>query len=86
MKKRARFSLDSPPTSYTMTVAELAELVGMGRSQAYAAVASGIYPCIHTGKKGSTFRILTAPTLAILRGERPPGPLRRPRAGTTRRR
>jgi hypothetical protein len=77
---RAPFSLANPPTGYTMSVLDLAELVNMSRNHAYDAVKRGVYPSIRSSKKGGTFRILTVPTLAILRGELPPGPRARSNA------
>lgn len=76
---RKRLSLDNPPTSFTMSVDELAELIGSGRNQAYEAVRQGIYPSVRVGTKGA-IKVLTLPTLKILRGEQPPGALA-PRTG-----
>lgn len=66
-----RLSLKSPPTGFTMSVNDLAELTDSGRNQAYAAVRQGIYPSIRTAR--GTIKVLVVPTLQILRGERPPG-------------
>ena len=69
---RVPLSIDNPPTGYTMSIRELAELDGSSRNTAYAAVAAGRYPALSHGRN---IRVLTVPALAILRGERPPGPL-----------
>jgi len=65
-------SLDNPPKGFTMSVDDLAELIGSGRNQAYEAVRQGVYPSVRAGKKGA-IKVLTLPTLRILRGEQPPG-------------
>jgi hypothetical protein len=41
-----------------------------GRNQVYELAKSGIFPFIRNGKR---IDLLRGPTLAILRGERPPG-------------
>jgi len=74
--RRPKLSLANPPTDYTMSVDDLAELTGMSRNQAYISVNRGVYPSIRGEKKGSVVKVLTVPTLAILRGEIPPGPSR----------
>src|SRR5580704_13865907 len=65
-------SLDNPPKGFTMSVHDLAELTGSGRNQAYEAVRQGVYPSVRVGKSGA-IKVLTLPTLRILRGEQPPG-------------
>ena len=55
-----------------MSVEDLADLLESGRNQAYEAVRQGTYPSVRVGK--GAIKVLTAPTLAILRGEMPPGP------------
>jgi hypothetical protein len=80
---RPRLSLANPPTGFTMSVEELGELLGSGRNQAYEAVRRGVYPSIRVG--GGSIKVLTAPTLAILRGEMPPGPATPPTPITERR-
>jgi len=49
-----------------------------GRNQAYEFVRQGIYPSVRVGK--GAIKVLTQPTLKILRGEQPPGSLA-PRVG-----
>ncbi len=63
-------SLDNPPTGFTMSVDDLAQLTHSGRNGAYDALKAGTYPFI---RQGRSIKVLTAPTLAILRGEMPPG-------------
>jgi hypothetical protein len=65
-----KLSPSNPPAGFTMSVDELAELIDCGRAGAYDAVRQGVYPSV---RQGRAIKVLTAPTLAILRGERPPG-------------
>ncbi len=69
-RQRQPYSLANPPTGFTMSVDDLAELLESGRNQAYEAVRQGTYPSVRVGK--GSIKVLTAPTLAILRGEMPP--------------
>jgi len=68
--RQPSISIDNPPTGYTMSIKELAELDGSSRNTAYAAVAAGRYPSIRHGRN---IRVLTLPALQIVRGERPRG-------------
>jgi len=68
---REPYSLANPPTAFTMSVDDLAELIDSGRNQAYEAVRQGFYPSIRT--EGGAYKVLVVPTLQILRGEREPG-------------
>lgn len=70
--KQRKFSLSNPPDTFTVGAREVAELEHSSRNVAYRNIAAGRYPYIQHGR---TIRVLTAPLLAILRGERPPGPL-----------
>src|SRR5262249_11539230 len=63
-------SIEELSKRLVMSVEELADLTGCGRNNAYAAVKFGVYPSLRQGK---TIKVLVQPTLAILRGERPPG-------------
>ena len=63
-------SLENPPTGYTMSVLQLAQLTQSDRNAAYRAVQQGVYPSI---RQGRSIKVLVVPTLQILRGEREPG-------------
>ena len=66
--KRPRFTLSNPPDTFTVGVNEVAELEDSSRNVAYRHIAEGRYPCLRHGRR---IRVLTAPLLQILRGERP---------------
>jgi hypothetical protein len=86
VKRRAnkrRATKPAPPKGYVMSVDDLAALTGASRNNTYRAVASGVYPSIRHGRK---IMVLVAPALAILSGEREPGPSRRPSGRTSRER
>jgi hypothetical protein len=70
--KQRKFSLSNPPDTFTVGAREVAELEHSSRNVAYRNIAAGRYPYIQHGRN---IRVLTAPLLAILKGERPPGPL-----------
>lgn len=55
--------LPDPATQPTITVAEAARILGIGRNQAYAAVERGEIPALRLGK---SIRIPTALLLAAL--------------------
>jgi hypothetical protein len=61
------------PTRPAMSVKDLAKITGKSLKTSYKKVNAGFYPSIRLGRGQIT--VLTEPTLAILRGERPPGPL-----------
>jgi hypothetical protein len=61
-----------PGEGALMSVEELwrVHMPTKGRNQVYELAKSGIFPFIRNGKR---IDLLRGPTLAILRGERPPG-------------
>ncbi len=56
----------------TMSVEDLAAITDLSRNAAYAAVRNAVYPSV---RQGRIFKVLVEPTLAILSGQRPAGPL-----------
>ena len=56
----------------TMSVEDLAAITDLSRNAAYAAIRNAVYPSV---RQGRIFKVLVEPTLAILSGQRPAGPL-----------
>lgn len=77
--RKQPFSLTNPPTGRGMSVEELSKLTGKSLKTSYKKVNAGFYPSIRLGRGQIT--VLTEPTMAILRGEREPGPLVIPTLG-----